>query len=339
MRIAIILAAALIATSAHAAGFKTVKDWTAVCDNVGDCTAFGFSEEAADMEAYLEVVRHAGPTAAPKLLLVYDAPDKQPSQTWTVTLDGHPIAGLGPIHATGGEDGARGVVPASLIAALRNGQSLEINQAGKELASISLVGSAAALLWVDDQQGRVGTVTALAKPGPKPASDVPPPKPAPLIAVAPAASQAGLPKHAPKSLIEGIDECDIDPTMKDTDDIVARLAPGLVLWGPQCEMAAYNELNIFYVGDEHGGHVRRLTFPEPAGLTPSTDDELMNVTFDPKTQTLASFSKGRGIGDCGSDARWVWDGKAFQLLSEAFMSECRGVLAADWPPIFVARRR
>jgi hypothetical protein len=206
------------------------------------------------------------------------------------------------------------------------------------VATVSLAGSAAVLLWVDDQQGRVGTVTALARPGSKPASSVPPPPAEPEVVAAPAVGQTGLPKFAPKSLIKADADCDL--TGVDTpDDIVARLAPGLVLWGPECQMAAYNEVSLFFLGDEHAGHLRRISFAEAAGAGQASDDELMNASFDAKTRTLSMLAKGRGPGDCGETASWVWDGKTFRLVSEFDMPECRGVSPDDWSPLYEARTK
>src|SRR5215469_8574536 len=144
-------AGALAIVGAAQAGTKSVKDWTAVCSNLGDCAAFGFSEEAADANAYLRIDRQAGPAALPQVAIVFDAGDTQPAQTWTLTLDGQPIAGLGPLHAAGSESGARATLTVAaaqhLIDALRNGQSLELNAGGKAISSVSLAGSAAILLW------------------------------------------------------------------------------------------------------------------------------------------------------------------------------------------------
>lgn len=337
--LAIAVAAALTG-AAQAAGTKTVKDWTAVCDNLGACAAFGFSAEGTDTDAFIRIQRDAGPAAAPKVTVVYDTGATEPAQTWTLTLAGHPIPGVGPLRAAGSDNGARaslaGPAAAALIGALRNGQALTLNQGGKDLVDVSLSGSAAILLWVDDQQGRVDTVTALVRKGPKPASAVPGPAAAPLIPVAPPAAQGGLPKYAPKRLIKDVTDCDLTG-VTEPDDIIARLAPGVVLWGPQCQMGAYNEVSIFYVGDEKAQHLRRIVLPEPAGT--AGDDTAFNASFDPKTQTLSAFAKGRGIGDCGQTNAWVWDGKAFELLSEEVMPECRGVTADDWPPLFVGRRR
>ena len=53
--------------------------------------------------------------------------------------------------------------------------------------------------------------------------------------------------------------------------------------------------------------------------------------------TLNTFSKGRGIGDCGTEEAWVFDGKAFQLAELKLMSDCKGVLPEDWPVVYRAQ--
>jgi hypothetical protein len=339
-------AAMLVAGAAQAfpSAHKTIKDWTAVCNNVGTCTAFGFGSDDDPASAYLKITRDAGPAAAPSVEIAFDSGDTQPNQTWTLTLDGHPVPGVAPVKAVGSDGGARatltGAPALALIDAMRNGKALELLAAGKSVAIISMTGSAATLLWVDDDQGRVGTVTALAGKGPKPASAVPPAAAIPLIAAAAPVAQTGLPAKAPPKLIKGDSDCGLNDMPVDTpDDIVARLAPGVVLWGPECTMAAYNEVNIFFIGDEHAGHLRRITLPNPAGETAAGDNEIINAEFDAASQTLTSFDKGRGIADCGASTSWVWDGKAFVLISEDFMSECHGVNSEDWPSLFISRQK
>jgi hypothetical protein len=341
---ALILTAAMAAAAgADAQGEKTVKDWTGVCDNLAACAAFGFSPEEFDVSSFIEIKRAAGPDAAPGVTIVYDADDAAAGGAWTLALDGKPIAGIGPLTAKGGAAGARarlsGAQATALIAALRNGQNLDIRQGGKTLTSLSLAGSAATLLWVDDQQGRVGTVTALARPGSKPASSVPPRPAAPVLGAPPPAGQAGLPKPPPLTLVTAIDDCEADDVAKDTDPLVARLAPGVILWAPLCSLGAYNELNVFFLIDEKGRAPRRISLPEPPGASSASDDEQMNMSFDPNTGELSSFAKGRGIGDCGSAETWVWDGKALQLLTETEMPDCRGLPQDDWPSRYVARAR
>lgn len=340
----IALVAALAAASgAQAAGTKTVKDWLGVCANTGACSAFGFAPEEDETGGYLIIQRDGGPAAAPKVAIVYDAGDKQPAADWTLSLDGYPIAGVGPVHAAGSEAGARaelgGHAASAVIAALRNGRSLAVEAKGSAVVEISLAGSAAILLWVDDQQGRLDTVTALARPGARPAASVPAAAAAPLIRAAPPVDQKGVPGHAPTGIIKDVADCDLDPAAQTPDDIVARLAPGVVLWGPQCQMAAYNEVSVFFIGDERARNLKRVSFPEPPGSGQASDDLLFNASFDAKTQTLSMFSKARGIADCGEAASWVWNGKAFQVISDSIMPACRGVPSGDWPPLFLSRQK
>ena len=72
---------------------------------------------------------------------------------------------------------------------------------------------------------------------------------------------------------------------------------------------------------------------------PSTDAVTTNPVFDPKTMTLSTFSKGRGIGDCGSREEWVWDGKAFRLALLKIMPHCKGIPLDDWPVLYRAERK
>ena len=39
--------------------------------------------------------------------------------------------------------------------------------------------------------------------------------------------------------------------------------------------------------------------------------ELMNASFDEKTRELTTLALGRGMGDCGIQTRWRFDGQRF----------------------------
>jgi hypothetical protein len=160
--------AGLVAGAAQAfpSATNTVKDWLAVCDNLGHCTAFGTTPEDGGTPAFLEISRDAGPAAAPRVMLVYDDGDTQPAaQSWTLQVDGAPIGGVGALSPKGSDDdkGARVTLTpaqaASLIDAIRSGQHLQVVSQGKPLTDISLAGSAAILLWVDADQGRASQGT------------------------------------------------------------------------------------------------------------------------------------------------------------------------------------
>jgi hypothetical protein len=51
---------------------------------------------------------------------------------------------------------------------------------------------------------------------------------------------------------------------------------------------------------------------------------LVNADWDKANGLLTSFSKGRGIGDCGVGSNFAWDGARFRLVEQEEMGECRG---------------
>lgn len=329
------LSAALALTAgASRAESASFGDWTVVCDNVRNCTAFGFSSEAQDDVAYLRVARRAGPGAAPTLALsIYDPP----AGVWSLDVDGRAVGAVTPV-AEGKDDAyptAR-LSPATtraLVAAIRSGHALTVNAGGKAVA-VSLAGSSAALRWMDAQQRRAGTAEALAAAG-KAKGPGSAPRP-PLVRAAAPVSQAGLPAAVPKSVQAQLKDCDDDIGELGFDPTIARLSKGMLLWSVACSRGAYNVVYSLFVSDEAGGGVRPARIPYASGEMVAS---LMNVDFDPATQTLSNFDKGRGLGDCGAFTDWVWDGKAFRLSGQTLMPECRGVTGDDWPTSYVTRRR
>ncbi|MES2343605.1 MAG: DUF1176 domain-containing protein [Pseudomonadota bacterium] len=326
------LLGALVATTAQAAS-KSFQDWTAVCDNTRNCTAFGFSEDSFEDRPFLRLDRLADARAAPTIKLVL-AGETHPKTAWAVRVDGAPVAGLAPKAKGDAEVTLTPAQTRSLLAAIRNGQRLSLAPGRGE---VMLSGAAAALRWMDDQQRRAGTVTALVAVGPKPASAVPAPPPMPLVRPGPVVSQANL----PDKLLPGMrtllgEDCDASLGAEDYAPIIARLSPGVVLFGELCYRGAYNEIYGFLLADEQGGHARRAQIPNLDG---STTHLLMNVDFDPETQTLSNFEKGRGIADCGGMYAWVWDGRAFRVSEQIEMPECRGLPGEEWPVLFRSRRK
>ncbi|MBS0409843.1 MAG: DUF1176 domain-containing protein [Proteobacteria bacterium] len=346
-RLAVIVAAVAVLASvpgAKAAGSKTFKAWYAVCDNLRACVAFGFPDGESEIGGYIRIARSGAAGAAPVVSLAITADDAPKAATWSLKIDGRAVPGLAGLVVKAADDGQSASLSpaqgAAVIAALHDGQALEVEGDGKPVFSVSLAGSAAALLWLDDQQQRVGTVTALTRKGDRPASAVPSVPAPPLLRAGPAAGQAGLPSHAPVAVRRARPkDCTANPTGDMDAPLIARLAPGVVLWGPVCDQGAYSIANVFFLGDEKGGTLRPLSFPNPPGLAQKFATELSDPEFDDKTRTLTSFAKGRGIGDCGEMLSWVWDGKAFQLLGATVMTECHGVPMDDWPTLWVAKSR
>lgn len=332
-------AAAMWADGARAAQ-ATFKDWTVVCDNIRNCTAFGFPEEGAETQAFLKIERAARADAAPRVTVAVDG-GAQAGQAWSLRIDDREI--VGGLKAKPGEEDSFGRAPLtpaqgrSLIAALANGTGLAVKPGSGAGATISLAGSSAALRWMDEQQKRAGGVTALVAKGPAPAASVPPPPAIPLIRHGPVPSQAGVGDTLPKSVRARFGEdCDKDLSADLRDPISARLAPGVILWGDVCSNAAYQSVYSLFLSDEAGGHVRPVALEDGRGGV--MDNQIIGVGFDIETLTLSSFYKGRGIADCGEGDSWIWDGKAFRLSDQSVMSECRGLPPEEWPVSFVSRQ-
>ena len=58
---------------------------------------------------------------------------------------------------------------------------------------------------------------------------------------------------------------------------------------------------------------------------------------DAASGELAHHGKGRGLGDCGGDARWQCDGATFHLLEYREMRRCGGLAYDDRPVLWRAR--
>lgn len=335
-------AAAVMLSWTHAeATSASFKDWTVVCDNVRHCTAFGFADYGQQTTAFLRVERDGEAGAAPRLTVAV-AEEGLRGKAWALALDGQALPSLSGLKA---KDPTEGIYPQVvlssaqgdvLMAGLARGATLVVSGPGDLGGRISLAGSSAALRWMDEQQKRAGTVTALVAKGDKPASSVPPPPKAPLVVRAPTPSQDGLGDSLPKSVLAKFPaDCDrkLAPDMR--DPIIARLSPGVVLWGDVCDVAAYQSAYVMFLADEKGRNARPLLLTNDQGRTLEFPD--IGYEFDPETLTLASFYKGRGFGDCGSSSSWVWDGKAFRMTEATFMDLCRGLQPEDWPASYVSR--
>ena len=336
-----ILMAATAPASAQTQG-KTFRDWIAGCDNLRSCTALSLPDETAETVGYLRLERPAGPDGAISLSLKLTGEKLKVPLTIGLKLDGAPFPSGGkPLAATVEDAETARIVfseadAAALIAAARKATKLSASLAGKSYA-ISLAGSVAAMLWIDEQQGRLNTTTALVRKGPAAASTVPSPPALPVItarATGPALAEgaaktlaAALRKHLKTS----------DPDACEQDDEGARYNPDRVwpldggrrLIGLYCGAGAYNILTGYWLvtGDAVAG-ARKVAF---AG---NDNNVLINSDYTPKDGQLGYFAKGRGIGDCGGSGTYAWTGSDFALTTLSTMGECRQIPSDDWLVLF-----
>ena len=345
-------AGAIFSATPASADVKQFRDWIAACDNLRTCAAYGFGAELAGNN-YIRLDRDGGADAPLRITIVVDA---QKDVTFRLVFDDPGLAGLpaGPVsgEANGDDDYKRLTISgpqavAAALASLRKAKTLvitRIDPAGAPASDpvkseISLSGLAAALLWIDDQQKRVGTVTALIGRGDKPATAVPAVPALPVVTAAKRAT-GPVPKKAPAAVLAKARAVCEDKKLSEADDI-ARLGANEVMYSFVCAnlSGAYNLFNALVI-DTPGKAVRlaEFKFPRDYGAT-DHDYSPINAGFDETTQALSTFNKGRGIGDCGSTSDWVWDGQAFRMIRSKAMPECHGIAETDWPTVYRAERK
>ena len=317
----------LAAAAASADEFPSFKDWVAGCDNGRSCMGVGqFNSSNFDLAS---VVLERGP-------LPGDVP-----KLW-FRSEGGPVIDLqadgkrlGVKLTADADDYAITVDPASVpvvVEALKSARSLiPVRGDGQPSFPLSISGASAAMRWIDEQQKRVGTVTALVATGAAPASAVPPPPPLPVVSQA--IPSGALGKPLTKEQIAAIQEEHAECTDDDLDDKVAygRLdsRTTLAIVTAVCGSGAYNYYGIpMLLRDDGTRKIADLDKEEEGDVT-------MNLSWDDKTHVLSSYFKGRGLGDCGGGTDWVWDGTRFRVILEKAMGECLGAIA--WIPYYRAR--
>lgn len=322
-----LLALALAAAAAPEPGeLKTFRDWTVGCDNGRACQAVALVPEEGNWEERVTMSLRRGPepTALPEIGFDADvaiaglAAGGRRLPVRIVQKNGYPA-----VHAKS--------VP-EMLEAIRSHTLLEtVDAAGKRTGQLSLNGSSAALLYMDEQQRRLGTVTALVRKGDRPAGAVPPPPPLPMVVAAavprgarPLAISAAEVQRLARESGCSAEQPEGEVAEAETAAIDARTT--LILLS--CGDAAYNSMFVAFVARRQAGRVRISV--APLELRRRAEEEkypmLVNAGWDQAKRRLGAFSKGRGIGDCGVGDEYAWDGARFRLVEQVAMGECRGSL-------------
>ena len=317
---------------------RKFREWLAVCDNGDACAAFAPAAEG--LTGWLRLSRDPGPADRPVIMAgLAAAPDKGDEAPLTLTIDGR-VFPTAPVAASDDQIQVGAIRQNTLAVAdaLGSGRRLTLSR-GEQTVPISLSGAAAALLWIDERQGRLATTTALAQRGRKPPAAALSAPPLPAVAPAAAVSQARLPRPALPAAFEArpdVRQCRSDTRFSppfQSSVTVDRLSPDVELWGVPCFAGAYNFSFRYFITGPGGADPRPVAFPTSRAPT----DEVVNGRYDPASRTLSAFDKGRGLGDCGVASTWVWAGRAFVLKAEREMRECWGVPADLWPTTWRTR--
>lgn len=322
--------------------YDEYRSWLVACDNGLACVAKGFGESAGGAE--LKIERKAGPHGAATATIAADtrfspadiaidgtklAPDMA---RWTLTTEDEVTLlttdDLSAIQA--------------LAARLRDGGVLTVGG-----AEIPLDGATAALLRMDDRQGRVAGATALIRRGARPAGAVPPPPALPRVAKRPIAARLAAGEadrlvarvRAEQRALFAKEDCQETPGAM-TAEAHALDAVRAVAFVP-CIMGAYQGSSLAFLVPRGGGPSRQLILPVPYRGADAESGAISYFTeawFDAKDGTIGMAARGRGMADCGISASWAWDGTAFRLASLDLQRRCGGLYPGDWPPLFRSAR-
>lgn len=311
-------ASALIGLSALSAAQAQVhefKDWAMACDNRRHCGAIAYqSEESGSAPVTMWLSRDAGPHA--QVRIQFDTDDSEDAKSLTLQLGPRKMTGISLRKDLSPAD------TAMVLAYVLEGEEIVLTE-GRKRWQLSLSGSKAALLKMDDLQGRVGTPGALVRRGKAAESSVLPPIAAPKV------TAAALPKTgtAEQGLLQPIlnsiapRECWEDlPDDRSPEQSISRVSATQVLVMRECGRGAYQGgSGIWLANSKPPFAPKRLVLPLPNG---ELDDYVMNASLD--AGRLSSFAKGRGINDCGSGFEWVWNGRSFELVEAWASPMCRG---------------
>lgn len=312
------------------------KDWEIYCSNTGACKAAGYQkDDDDDKPASLLLFRKAGrqqPVTAEFALS--DQDDNMPADTLKNIHFYLNDKDLGDVAAKAGDALLMGKLTQQQVSALLQHSQQDVRIAFKNNHyqwTISDAGMTAALLKMDDFQKRVGTIDALVKKGNADESGVLPAQPKlivqhvktasePYLTLHPQSEQykavyrilmAAQPNPEDSSFCEGVYSDENDEPQPQIIEMY-KLTNKSVLAKTLCGRGAYNENYGTWVLDE--SLIGKAVF-----VTESASD------FD--SGIIKSIQKGRGLGDCWSIKKWIWNGKQFIQTEDRWSGMCKNLAA------------
>jgi hypothetical protein len=315
-----ILAAAALASALPPRPIRDFGDWTVGCDNGRKCQAVSLVPESGGGEelpfATLVVERGAGDGDLPKVA-VEPALDELPpaasllvdGQRTAVRLDDEGLL----------RDGADALPLLRQLSPA--GSARLLDSSGKPVARIALSGAAAALRWMDEQQLRARSGSAILAMG----TGLGPQSTPILPSIQAAASSAKAPRAITAAEVAAARKPhDCDPPADSAPEL-HRLDPATTLAILPCMLHAYQSSSVVVIAADHGAWSPAPLEQRFASTEPDPSPHWMTEPqFDRATRSLWTTYKGRGLNDCGGTEVYVWDGTAFRLAYMARMDRCQG---------------
>ena len=313
------------------------EDWAVGCDNRLSCSAVSLTPEnlGTPYDVLVSIQRDGGPAGAAVLRLM--GANRLHGRIELV-IDGR-RKGRG--NAAKDMVEIKGADALEIIRALGSSFAFELRDRKRTvIGTPSLLGLPAALRYMDEQQGRIGSRAALAAVGEGPGDLARPLPPVPQIpANIPLLATADAPALT-------VDELAAARRLALCEAGVAAGSPletyslgemqALILM--PCDAGAYNVSAVPLVAQGAAGQrqFRIAQFDHVPGFTGDANAPplLVNARWNGQRGELSSFAKGRGLGDCGTAETYRWDGERFRLIEARSMPVCRG--AWEWPVIYSA---
>ena len=297
--LALLSGAQPIATIPQPARFD---DWIASCDNARDCQVLASSEDWAENYWTVNVQRGAYRGAQPTVSIgprFEDLPGavrvQMGAQTPEFAFD---------------DTGTLLGDPTQFLRALANATEAKIVDTHDQvIGRLPPKGASAALRWIDDQQEREDTVTALIAYGSKPRRAVPMPPALPTIQTPPASTKP--PKKLGEGAIAQIKQTGECRSPLPWDHEYFRLDADHTLGLIACGLGAYQGWSMAVIIDEdHGWSPAKLEqtrdWSEELGAELSWIAwSVTSAAYIEDDQILSSFAKGRGLSDCGAASSWA----------------------------------
>lgn len=317
---------------------KVFKNWQVTCNNLNDC-------EVRNNDEALRIIikRKAGPDAQPSLNFQQWG-DQKPVGIWLDGKPWHSNINISPSKVSddynaGGTD--KLVDVQQWVQASKNALTITLAP-GPEAASLG--GLNAALLLVDERQGRLGNQTALLKVGHNQPSVVPA-RPVPAVLNFPVPKVIPLTNAA--ELIDGAIAANLKLLAKESCE-PGKEARGFSQAVPlndkqalvlvNCGLGAYQSSSMLFISArDNPQNAKQLTLPLPGNDEdgkPRVMSWFTDVSYDPQAGELYYSGRGRGIADCGDNGGWKYDGKTFHLMHYNNQQSCDGGEPGNWPSVW-----
>lgn len=319
--------------------YREIRDFVVACDNLRTCRARWAPEADGGFEAYLDIARDGGPRGRLRVSLGGATQEGTRPDVRSLTVDGMPF-GRNLRWRFDDEAAAMVVEGAEALTfarGLSDGDVLTFSD-GRQPQAVTLTGLKAALLAVDEAQGRLGTAGALVRKGAQPDTMVPPPPPAPVLIARRADPSLGVPAgfaarvRKAQAAVLAKEDCATDEHRP--DDAAHPLGRSEILVFLGCMMGAYQGYSLVVRAPRDAPEKGRVVILPPAvGDRPNAGFHT-EVEWDPEHATVFEAAKGRGLADCGSSTGWVFDGTDFRLAEANRMNRCSGGPPGDWPTVY-----